>query len=146
MKTDSPFWLAPLCGGPPTTYQDMVCRSQVESGIRVFLSNLAPYTCKKRGYKIVSCIVHRFVYGCKRRLLERNYYYNKTGHQRSFWLRWFQGDRLDSLKYFRSNINLKVLLDCIKCLKQGLKSHRGFVRRCNNPSPRQPATRSEHCL
>ena len=57
-----------------------------------------------------------------------------------------QGDRLDSLKYFGSKINLKVLLDCIKCLKQGLKSLRGFVRRSNNPNPSQPASRSEHCL
>ena len=51
-----------------------------------------------------------------------------------------QGDRLDCLKYFGSKINLKVLLDCLKCLKQGLKSLRVFVRRSNNPIPRQPAT------
>ena len=31
-----------------------------------------------------------------------------------------QGDRLDSLRYFGSKINLRRLLDCIKCLKQGL--------------------------
>ena len=47
----------------------------------------------------------------------------------------YSGDRLDSLKYFGSRINLKVLLDYIKCLKQGLKSLRGFVRRSNNPNP-----------
>ena len=52
----------------------------------------------------------------------------KSVYEYSLLMTSFQGDRLDSLKYFGSKINLKRLLDCIKCLKQGLKSLRGFVR------------------